>query len=120
MKLSSVKSYLEQTTSVTLLFHFINPITAPGLTEVSAWTDIDTNSFVNRTIKLWNLQRRQRLSPVEHMFSKKRVRKVIRGEVKWRDLKRGDKTSKSGGKWKMVSEVKWFEAGDKTSKSGGK
>jgi hypothetical protein len=42
--------------------------------------------------------------------------------VKWSDMKRGDKTSKSGGKWKMVSEVEWsdLKRGDKTSKSGGK
>ena len=29
--------------------------------------------------------------------------------VKWKDLKGDDKTSKSGGKWKMGSEVNWSE-----------
>ena len=78
-----MSSYLEETTSVTFLFHFLNPATAPGLSEVSVRTDIDTYFFVNRAVKLRNLQRRQRVSPVEHTFLfKKRVRKVIRGEVK--------------------------------------
>ena len=30
-------------------------------------------------------------------------------EVKWTDLKRDDKTSESGWKWKMANEVKWSE-----------
>jgi hypothetical protein len=39
-----------------------------------------------------------------HIF-RERVRKVIISEVKWWDLKRGDETSRSGGKW---SEVKIY------------
>jgi hypothetical protein len=77
-----VNSYLEQTTSVKTSFSFSEPNNSARTTEVSVRTDIDKYSFVNRTIKLWNLQRRQRLSPVEHTIFKKRVRKVIRGEVK--------------------------------------
>ena len=53
--------------------------------------------------------------PLRSRIFRKRVRKVIISEVKWRDLKRGHETSKSGGKWKMgnevnYSEVRWSEA----------
>jgi hypothetical protein len=46
------------------------------------------------------------ISPVNHKFLKK-FRKVIISEEKWRDLKCCDKTSKSGGKWRMGNEVEW-------------
>ena len=56
------------------------------------------------------------LSPVNRIFFRKRVRKVIISEEKWRVC---DETSKSAGKWKMESavqcsamkwsEVKWCE-----------
>jgi hypothetical protein len=43
-----------------------------------------------------------------HTF-RKRVRKVIPSEEKWRVFKGCDETSRSAGKWKMGSEEKWSE-----------
>jgi hypothetical protein len=61
---------------------------------------IDKYSYVNRTIKLWNQLTAEGLAtyPCRSHIFKKRARKVIIREVKWRDLKRDDKKPKSGGK----------------------
>ena len=67
--------------------------------------------LVNRTIRLWNQLPAEALVTLSYRLRifRKSVRKVIISEVKWRDVKRGDETSKSCGKWKMGSEVKWSE-----------
>ena len=74
-------------------------------------TDIGKHWFVNRTIKHWNQLPAEALGtfPSRSRVFRKRVRKVIISEVKWRDLKRADGTSKSRGKWRMGNEVKWSE-----------
>ena len=49
----------------------------------------------------------QKHSPVDHILLEKKgyESEVIISEEKWRDLKRDDETSESGGKWEMKSEV---------------
>jgi hypothetical protein len=73
-------------------------------------TDIGKQWFVNRTIKHWNQLPAEVLGtfPSRSRVFRKRVRKIIISEVKWKDLKRVDGTSKSReGSEKWV--VKWSE-----------
>ena len=70
-------------------------------------TDIGKYSLASRTIKHWNQLPAEALVTFlckSHIF-RKGVRRVIISEERWRDLKRGDETSKGGGKWEMGSAV---------------
>ena len=87
------------------------------------WKDLKRDGNTSKSVGKWKMVSGEKClvkwSEVKifgemcvHIFEK-RVRKVIISdvkwiEVKWRDLKRNDNTSKSVGKWKMVSGEKWW------------